>query len=343
MNLLLVGTSHRVADVATRERLAALVGHDARRAMPSAPAVAEWLVLATCHRVECYAVAGDPAAAERDLLARFGHDGHAGADSETNAPIYVRHGRAALEHLCRVACGLDSVIVGESEISGQIRRAVAQARAAGTIGPYLDRAVAGALRASGRARTETGIARGAISAASAGVLLACSMTGSLADRTVLVIGAGQAGRQALARLRRVDVGRLLVASRSPHHAHKAAEASGAEVLPFDRIGQAIAETDVLIVAVQAPTPVVAASDCRRAPGKPLLVVDLSVPRGIEAAAADLEGVTVRTIDDLGDIARASLARRAEEIPRVEALAREEAHRACEQLRARARRRAARIS
>jgi glutamyl-tRNA reductase len=289
--------------------------------------------------VEIYAVAVDPGPAARQITDLV--------DAAAPAPVgllgaaaggYVRHGLDAVEHLCRVACGLDSVIVGEAEISGQIRRAASRARDAGVLGPYLEAVVAGALACSGRARAETAIARGVTSVASAGVTLGVSLLGTLAHRTVLVVGAGQAGRQALARLGRLETGRLLIASRSEHHAHEAAALSGAEAVDWDRMPALVDETDLLIAAVQAPRPVVDASRWGPRIERPLVAIDLSVPRAIDPRAADVPGVTLRTVDDLGDIARESLARRAREIPLVEAIVAEEAFRAFRRLSARAARR-----
>jgi glutamyl-tRNA reductase len=338
-DVLLVGTNHRLAPVGTRERLAGAMGEvgswlAAVRAV--APALGEVFVLATCHRVEIYAAAADLQAAEDQIVALVENGAAAAAElSGPGVPRYVRIGRAAVEHLCRVACGLDSVIVGEAEISGQIRRAAGLARAAGTIGPSLDCVIAGALACSGRARAETGIGRGVISVASAGVSLAVSMLESLATRTVLVVGAGQAGRQALSRLGRMRPGRLLIASRSDHHAREAAGAAGAAVVSLAEVPTLLPEIDLLVAAVQAPTPVIDARQWAARIGRPLLVIDLSVPRAVDRSAADVPGVTVRTIDDLGDIARESLERRVREVPRVAAIARDEAARAYRRLRARA--------
>ena len=336
MKLLLVGTSHRLAAVGTRERLAGAIGEAVswlQRVRAAAPAIRELFVLATCHRIEVYMATLDLQEAEErivDVVDRGANPGLLGP----GAPRYVLSGPAALEHLCRVGCGLDSVMVGEAEISGQIRRSAGQARAAGTLGPYLESVIAGALACSGRARAETGIGRGVTSAASAGVTLAVSRLGTLATRTVLVVGAGQAGRQALARLSRIPTGRLLIASRSEHHARAAAAACGAEMLPLAAVPACLPDVDLLIAAVQAPTPVIDARGWAARTDRPLLVIDLSVPRGIDPAAAGVAGVTLRTVDDLGEVARASLEGRAREVPLVEAIVREEAARAFRRLEAR---------
>jgi len=243
------------------------------------------------------------------------------------ASTYRRVGADAIEHLCRVACGLDSMIVGEAEIAGQIRRAAAAARQAGTLGVFLERVLAGALRASGRARSETRIAQGALSAATAAVSIAEHALGPLDDRTVLVIGAGEAGRQALARFTRRRTGRLIVASRSLHHARDAAARSGAEVADIHQLAPILAEADAVVAAMRGDAYVVSAEALPERAGRPLLAVDLSVPRALDPAIAALPGVTLRTVDDLGEVVRESVARRRREIPKVERIAHEEAVRA----------------
>jgi glutamyl-tRNA reductase len=289
------------------------------------------MVLATCHRVELYAVTDDLEGAEAALLQPGNARSH---PRQSDLPRYTYSNEDAVTHLCRVACGLDSVIVGEAEISGQVRRAAALARQSGTMGPYLERIVAAALRSSGRARAETAIGRGVLSAASAAVALV-SRSVDLASSTILVVGAGQTGRQVLTRLSRLNTGRRLVASRSDKHARDAAGDSGATVVPFESLATSVADVDVLFTTVQAPSFLVYAADVRDRARRPLLAVDLSVPRAIDPEAGNVDGVTLRTVDDLGDIAQASLDRRAQEIPHVEKIAADEARRALVQVRSRA--------
>jgi glutamyl-tRNA reductase len=334
--LVLVGISHRSATIDERERMAAAV-RDARAwfvtARVSAPSVAELFVVATCHRFELYAMTDDVTATERELLALVAP---AAPAATSDGGWYVRSGHDALLHLARVACGLDSLIVGEAEIAGQVRRAAVQAREAGALGPLLERALAGALRASGRARSETRISRGAMSAASAAVVLASDCLGSLAGRSVLVAGAGPMGRHAIARFARLRPAELFVSSRSEHHAQDAAASTGATIIPLARAPEVAAEVDLLVTALHVAEPVFGAGALRTRAGRPLLAIDLSMPRAIDPAAASLPGVTLKTVDDLGEIARRSAAERAGEIPRVEAIAREEAWRAYRQIECRVR-------
>jgi glutamyl-tRNA reductase len=341
MNLLLIGTSHRTATVDLRSRLSLSVQDAAAQLLraPGAAGISELCVLATCHRVEFYLVARDVDAAEdelRRLVVRL-----AGDDLLAPGPSRYRHaGPAAVEHLCRVAAGLDSMIVGEAEIAGQIRRAIAHAKATGSAGVFLDRVVSGALRAGGRARAETRIGAGAMSAATAAVSVVEQSLDSLAHASVLVVGAGQAGRQALERLARRRTGRLTIASRSSHHARDAAEKTGAMAVSLDRVAEAAVLSDAVIAATISPAYVITPETYAGVAPRSRVLVDLSVPRVIAPAVADIPGVSLRTVDDLGEFVRASAARRAAEVPRVERIVRDEAQRAYDQFRTRAARRLA---
>jgi glutamyl-tRNA reductase len=176
-----------------------------------------------------------------------------------------------------------------------------------------------------------------MSAATAAVSVIEERLGALAHRSVLVIGAGQAGRQALARLAKRRTGRLVMASRSERHAREAAERTGARAVALDALPTALAQADAVLAATVSPGYLVRPDSFEGAPPRDRLLVDLSVPRVIAPAVAGLAGVTLRTVDDLGDVVRASALRRAREIPGVEAIAREEAHRAWLQFEARAER------
>jgi glutamyl-tRNA reductase len=293
---------------------------EAAAALERVPAgVAELLVLSTCHRLEVMVAAHDARLAERvlrSLLARGASDA---------AGLYVHTGQAAVLHLSRVAAGLDSLIIGEAEVSGQIRRAVAAGRERGLVGPILERVMTGVLRASGRARSETRIGQGTLSAATAAVSLLERAWGSLDGRAVLVIGAGEAGRQALLRLRKRRVGRLLVSSRSSHHARQAAERSGADVVDLARLDSTLPLVDGVIVATKASAFLVNARTCARAvaAGRALEIVDLSVPRVVNPVVSDLPNLTLHTVDDLGDVVRESVRRREREIPAVERIVADE--------------------
>jgi len=342
MDLLLLGLNHRTASVSARGSVAAWLGSDLaewlRRARGET-GVSELAVLATCHRIEVYAAASDVTTAERRLRAMI--EASRSSDATADDATYARTGLDAVAHLCQVASGLDSLIVGESEIAGQVRRAAVLARTAGTMGPYLEAAMAGALAASGRARSETRIAQGVLSAASASIALATAEFGSLADCTLLVVGAGQTGRLALSRAARAPHGRLVITSRSEKHAREAAAETGAAHAPLDQLPGVLRDVDVVVAAVQTPGVLITRAMCEDVmhgrTDRRLLVIDLSVPRAVDADVASIPGVSLRTVDDLGDIARASAARRAGEVPLVEAIADDESRRAYRRITARRRR------
>ncbi len=317
VDVFLLGASFRTTPVSTRERLAVAAGDPRqwlRALVAGSPAVAEAFVLSTCHRFEVYvAGAAGAAPAVRRVLARAG--------AEAGIAWYEGRGSDAVRHLARVACGLDSLIVGEAEVAGQVRRAAVAGRDAGTLGPYLEAVVAGALAASGRARRDTAIGRGVLSAASAAIALASGTFGTLRGRTIAIVGAGQMGREALARAARGPHGRLVIVSRSERHARDAADAAGAEARPLADLPAVLAEADVLITAVQHPAVLV--------PAAPLaaIVASHTIPaethRGPQRAPRGRFRCRRHSRRDaahgrqLGDIAERSLRSRALAVPSVE--------------------------
>jgi glutamyl-tRNA reductase len=339
MDLLLVGTRRRTAILERNRVVSALLGagDGLFGAGDDAGGIVELAIVATCHRVELYAAAEDPSAAVVSLREYVRET--TGADRlEPGDDRYNEIGLAAVNHLCRVACGLDATLVGESSPADEIRRALGEARSAGAAGVLMDRLVAGALRANARARAETRIGVGALAPATAAVSAVEHALGPLASRGVLVIGAGQVAREVASRLRRHGIGWLGVASRSARHAHELAEASGAETIDLEGIAAAVARADAVIAATASPVwllDVPRYEDARRLSSMPAqVIVDLSVPAVIDPAIGDLVGVSFRTAADLGDILRASAGKRLVEIARVEAIAREEARRAYLQFRMR---------
>jgi glutamyl-tRNA reductase len=293
--------------------------------------VAEMMVLCTCHRIEIIAALSEAQLGERSL-------GVVLTGGAADVPgLYLHWDEAAVRHLSRVAAGLDSLIVGEAEVSGQIRRAAAEGRKRGLVGPVLERVLAGVLRAGGRARAETQIGRGTLSAATAAVSLLERAWGSVDQHSVLVVGAGLAGRQTLGRLRKRRASRLLVASRSLRHATDAARRSDASVVELDRLSSLLAEVDGVIVATRSAGFLIDSEACRSATGagRRLHIVDLSMPRAVDPAVSDVPGVTLETVDDLGDVVRESVRRREREIPAVERIVADESARTYQRFRRRA--------
>ena len=305
MTIVNVGVSHRIAPAELLEKLAVpsaeLGGALAR--LHAVPGIDEVVVLSTCNRVEVYTAASRPARqvarAVADLMAARGR---VQAD-EVLRLTRVRIGGEAAGHLFSVACGLDSMAVGEDQIVAQIKDAARVARAAGTTGPVITGLIDAALRASKRARTQTTIGTEGISLARAGLDLAARHLGGLATRHAVVLGTGSMGKLAARLLRQADVGRLGVASGSPARAAEVAAAVFGRPLAASEVPAALADTDILITATGSAVPVVRAEQVRAArkaaAGRPLFILDLGMPPNVEPAAGRLAGVTLADLTALG--------------------------------------------
>jgi glutamyl-tRNA reductase len=331
MDLLLLGMSHRTADLATRESLAFSPEEGAAllREIAVREDVVEVAILSTCNRTELYAVTPDPTAAEAALREAVGR--RRGAHALSEGPTrYRRLGEEAALHLHRVAAGLDSLVLGEKQVLGQVKEAWCLARGAGSLGPLLDKLFASAVHAGKRARTETEIDAGAVSVASAAVALAGKVFGELEGRDVVVVGAGDTGRLAAVHFAERRPGRLRVLNRTPERAAAlAAEVSG-EAGGLDALPAALVETDVVALATRAPQPVLAAETVaaalRQRPRRPLVLLDLAVPRDVEPEAATLENVFLYPVDALRGLVEQSMERRHREAPRAAKIAAEECER-----------------
>ena len=305
MTIVNVGVSHRTAPAEVLEKLAvpsAELGSVLAR-LQAVPGLDEVAVLSTCNRVEVYAAASGPVGqvtrAVADLVAGRGRVGAA----EVLRLARIRVGGAAAEHVFSVACGLDSMAVGEDQIVAQIKDAARAARAAGTTGPVISGLIDAALRASKRARTQTTISTEGISLARAGLDLAAGHLGGLAARHAVVLGTGSMGKLAARLLREADVGRLGVASRSPARAAEVAATVRGTPLAASDMPAALADTDILVTATGSAVPVMRAGQLRAArepaDGRPLFVLDLGMPPNVEPAAGRLGGVTLVDLAALG--------------------------------------------
>ena len=327
-SLRLIGASHQTASLDLRHDLA-LGPDEVREALRSAreeEALQESLVLSTCNRTEFYVVAPDGAAAEGALRALVRRA--KGSDLLAPGPhLYARDDGEAARHLLRVASGLESMVLGEAEILGQVRDALAFAAAEGALGSVLDRLATTALRAGKRARTETEIGAGTVSVASAAVALAGKVFSDLGGRHVLVVGAGDTARQAGQHFALRRPAALRFANRTAERAEALARAFGAEAIPIDGLPAALATSDVVVCATSASQPLLAKEAVREAVrlrrGRPLLVLDLGVPRNVEPEVADLEGVFLHTVDAVRGHVDENLGRRRRAVPRVEAIVEEE--------------------
>jgi glutamyl-tRNA reductase len=323
MTIVNVGVSHWFAPAEMLEKLAvpsAELG-DVLTRLRAVPSIDEVAVLSTCNRVEVYAAASGPAGpvtrAVADLLAINGRV----PVGEVLRVGRIRVDGAAAEHLFSVACGLDSMAVGEEQIVAQIKGAARAAAAAGTTGPAITGLIDSALRASKQARTQTTISTEGISLARAGLDLAAAHLGGLAGRHAVVLGTGRTGKLAARLLREAGVARLSVASRNAARAAEVAAAVHARHLPASDVPAMLTGADLLVTATGAAAPVVAAGPMRAARAKagsrPLFVLDLGMPPDVDAAVGRLAGVTLVDLTALGR----HLADRAvpDQIPQVRAI------------------------
>ena len=294
--------------------------------LATAEHLSEAVMLSTCNRTEVYAYAErfhGGYADIRELLAQ-----HSGLPPETvSNELYSHHDADAARHLFSVAAGLDSVVVGEHEILGQVRDAWQAARAEGTVGTVLEPLFRRAVETGKRARSATGISRGIASLSHAAVALAGARLGTLADRRVLVIGAGDVATGTLKSLADADAADIAVANRTPERAVAAAQLCGGRTVALDELDSALVGADVVITTTGATDIVLEHSDIddvmNRRDGAELLIVDVAVPRDVEPAARELPGVTLLDMDDLGDFVEHERSGRHQEIDSVRAIVDEE--------------------
>jgi len=299
MTIVCVGLSHREAPIAVREQLAVPEGLflERLRELRALPGVREAMLLSTCNRLEIFAVTEGRGSGE-DLLEQLG--------AQAAPHARCRFDEEALRHLFRVAASLDSMVVGEAQILGQVKEAASRAQEGGTLGPTLGRAVERALSAAKRVRTETEIARGAVSISSVAVRLAKKLLGDLQGRCVLLIGAGEMGQLAARELRAAGAQELLVANRSFAAAEELARDVSGVPVSLDELPQLLERADVALCSTAAPGFVVTREAMARAVRarryRPIFLVDLTLPRNVEPSANQLENVYVYDLDDLESVA-----------------------------------------
>jgi glutamyl-tRNA reductase len=302
MPLVSLGINHQTAPIEVRERLTfapdAISG--ALRELRARPGIAEAVLVSTCNRTELYCALDDGAevALVDWLLAHRSAD-----DPEVRARLYRHHDDDAVRHLLRVACGLDSMVLGEPQILGQLKDAYETAAGAGSVGPQLNRLFQRCFAVAKQVRTDTHIGANPVSVASAAVGLARQVFGTLAERTALLIGAGETIELVTRHLRSHGLGRLVVANRSLDRAHDLATRHGGYAIALGELGAHLHEADLVISSTAAPEPVLRAATLRDALARrrrraPVLVVDLAVPRDVEPEVAALDDVFLYTIDDL---------------------------------------------
>lgn len=316
--LVCLGLSHRTAPVELRERMASL-GPGVERC----PAVEEHAVLSTCYRVELYAHLIDGVDDPREELIRALAEAHGVGRDLLVDHLYVHAGEDVARHLSRVAAGLDSLVLGEAEILGQVRDAYESARAAGTAGPVLELLFRTAVTAGRRARAETAIGANPVTASSMALSLAAGALGDLREKRALVVGAGRIGLQTLKAFCGRGIAHVAVVNRTRGRAAEIAGRFGAAVFALDELEEALAWADVAVTATSSEDPIVGADDVRRAmsgrPDRPLVVVDLAVPADVDRASGDVPGVRLFDVDDLRAGLDETMSARLREVPEVEVL------------------------
>lgn len=324
MEFVLVGLSHQTAPVDIREQVfipEAGVGECVRR-LVDRDLIESGVLLSTCNRTELYAVVAADAGQDT-LLESFGWWPHALPFEAWQRYAYRLSGEDAMAHLFRVACGLDSMVIGEAQILGQIKRALASARQAGALDAYLEIILRGAIRAAKRTRQETGLGRRPVSVSHAAVAAATNLLGDLDGRHVVLVGAGEMSEVALRLLHKQRVGHVYLASRTFERADQVAQPLGGQAVVFEAIGDIIDEVDIILSSSSAPHHVLGAAQVEafqsRRAGRPLVIIDMAVPRDVEPAVRDVPGVHLLNIDDLQTIAQANREERQASVPAAEAI------------------------
>ena len=325
MEIVLVGLNHRTAPVEVRERVS-FTAEQARRASEELRArgiLEETLVLSTCNRSEVYGVPPESSHECAPGLSSFLSEFHAVRPDVLSVSLYHHYDRQAVEHLFRVSAGLDSMLLGEAEILGQVREAYRFAHEHGATGPVLNRLFQGALEVGKRVRTETELGTRPMSVASAGVKLAERIFGKLNQRNALVLGAGTISEQVVSQLRDKGIAHLYVMNRSRDRAEELAHVFGGKVVGWGEWDAALRTPDVVVSSVAADDPVLRRENLERAMAargnRALFLMDLGMPRNIEAAVGELYNVYVYTMDDLSAIVQQNRNARESEIPRAESI------------------------
>jgi glutamyl-tRNA reductase len=322
MSILVIGVNHRSGPLSVLERvtIAPDAVPKAVRALASRDNVREVVVLSTCNRTEIYAIAEKFHGAYADIRDFLCDLGDISPD-ELHPHLYCQHDEAAVTHLFEVAAGLDSAVVGEAEILGQLRQAWELAQAEGGTRSTMNLLLRHAIGVGKRARTETGIARGTASVSHAAVEMAVEHHGGIEGRSVAVLGAGAMGEGIAVALHGAGVGDVVVVNRTPERGHSLAERINGVALGIDRLADALSAADLVLTSTGSGTPVVTRELMARVPrhGRPLLFVDIGVPRDVEPGVAELPDITVLDLDDLSTWADRGRAQRLGEVQSVRAI------------------------
>jgi glutamyl-tRNA reductase len=328
VHLFLLGVSHKTAPVDLRERLD-FSSRDlgtAVEALATRQSAAESVVLSTCNRSEIYVASGDPTRAREEIV-DFLSDYHDLPRDAFLPHLFVYDDAEAARHLFRVSAGLDSLVVGEPQILGQVKDAFQVAAQRHCTGPLLGKVFDWAFGVGKRVRTETALGEGAVSISFAAVALARKIFGRLQGRRVLVVGAGEISTLTAQHLRTHGVAEITITSRTMAHADALAEAVSGRAVPWDDLMSALGKADIVITATGAQRPILTRAMVESVTGwrrkDPLFIIDIAVPRDVEASVGDIEQVFLYNVDDLQTIVDENLSRRGAEIALAEAIVSEE--------------------
>jgi glutamyl-tRNA reductase len=328
MEIVLVGLNHRTAPVEVRERVS-FTAEQARRAaeeLRTRGILEETLVLSTCNRSEVYGVPPESSHECAPGLSIFLSEFHSVRPDVLGVSLYHHYDREAVQHLFRVSAGLDSMMLGEAEILGQVREAYRAAHDNGATGPVLNRLFQGALEVGKRVRAQTELGARPMSVASAGVKLAERIFGKLNERSALVLGAGTASEQVVAQLRDRGIAHLHVMNRSLDRAEDLAKQYGGNVVGWGEWEKALQTQDVIVASVSTEEPVLRREIIERAMvargNRALFLMDLGMPRNIDVSVGKLYNVYVYTMDDLSEIVQQNRQARENEIPKAESIVEE---------------------
>jgi glutamyl-tRNA reductase len=328
--LVAFGLDHTTAPIDLRERVAFADSEIsvalAHLTDPDDPLLEQAAILSTCNRVEVYGATRSRRSREEltSFLARY----HELAPDELSGSVYVHRGLEVAHHLAATSAGLHSLVLGEAQIQGQVRRALAHAIVAGTAGPELRRMFESAICAGRQVRSRTTLARGVASVSHASIELVRQRLGTLSQSTVLLIGAGTMGELAAKHLIKHRPHELLFLGRGPERALRLADRYGGRAVTSDQLGEALAQSDVVLSSTSAPHPIVHRQQLQHAladrdDSRPLLLIDLAMPRDVDPAVAGLTGVELYTIDDLRTVVERTLTQRRAELPAADSIIRGE--------------------
>lgn len=328
MNIIVVGLSHKTANVEIREKVAFSPNQIEKplKELISLDGIVEGIIASTCNRVEIYATTRDIAGGIARIK-RFMADYHSISLEELEPHLYAHHSEAAIRHVFRVASSLDSMIVGEPQILGQIKTSYGYAAEYKTSGIILNRFLHKAFSVAKRVRTETRIASSAVSVAFAAVELAKKVLGDLSDKTVMLVGAGEMCELAAKHFMNCGAKGVMVTNRTFERAEKLAEEFAGEAIHFDELFQHLHKADIVLSSTGAPHIIIGPKDVeevvKRRKFRPMFFIDIAVPRDIDQKVNNVDGAFLFTVDDLQEIVQANLAQRNIEAAKAEEIVNQE--------------------